>query len=60
MRGKYYINITLTFLYFHLTIICLQVLCTNIIINIYRPVYTLSLFYVPVIIYFVAVKMNSI
>ena len=34
MRGKYYINITLQFFYFHLTIICLHVLCTNIIINV--------------------------
>ena len=33
MLGTFYINITLHFLYFHLTIICLQLLCTNIIIN---------------------------
>ena len=32
MRGKYYINITLRFLYFHP--LCQQVSCTNIIINI--------------------------
>ena len=55
MRGKYYINITRRFLYFHLPL-CLQVLCTNIIINIYAP----SVHYVPLNIYFVVVQMNSI
>ena len=32
MRGNYYITITLHLLYFHITILCLQVLCTNIIL----------------------------
>ena len=42
MRGKYYINITLHFLYFKLLI------------------YALSLHYVPLIVYFFVLKMNSI
>ena len=34
IRRKYYIYFTLHFLYFHLTIVCLHVLCTNIIIKV--------------------------
>ena len=55
MRLKYCINITVHFLYFHLTIISLQVLCANTIKK-----YALSLHYVPLIIYFIVLKMNSI
>ena len=53
MLGKYYSNITLHLLYFHLTIICLQVLCTNIIIN-------NCMHYESLIIYFVVVILNVI
>ena len=52
MRGNYYINITLHFLYFHINIImstCIMYQHNS-----------LRLHYVPLIIYYVVVKMNSI
>ena len=47
MRGNYYINITLHFLYFHsIIIVCLQVLCTNIIINVWIKPALCNTFYI--------------
>ena len=53
MRGNFYNNITLHFLYFHITII----MSTRIM---YQHNYALRLHYVPLIIYYVVLKMNSI
>ena len=55
MRGNYYINITLHFLYFHITI----TMITGIMYQ-HNSKYALILLYVPLIIYYVVVKMNSI
>ena len=52
MRGNYYMNITLHFLYFHLNITMRASIM-------YQHNYK-YMHYVPIIIYYVVVKMNSI
>ena len=56
MRGNYYITITLHFFYFHITI----TMNTGIMYQHNYKYIALMLHYVPLIIYYVVVKMNSI